>query len=153
VGYRRPQITDYGTLLEITADGGALVHVGLGGGFLTDGSSIQMTPPPDGGGEFRSTTSPGQGDVLGDTGSGGSGGDGPGGGGSGGPGGDGSAGGDGGGLAGSPGGSADGTDGGGGGGAGDGLPFTGFAAAAVGAVGAGLSAAGLAIRERLRRSR
>jgi hypothetical protein len=145
--YVPPLVSDYGTLLEMTAEAGSLMHVGMGNGFLVAQASVPLTPPggPPGGpppGGPPGDTPPvlGQGgggeggDVL-DTGGGGGGGGGgetPGGGGGGG------------------GGDVLDTGGGGGGGGGGELPFTGFAAAAVGAVGAGLSAAGLAIRSRLR---
>ena len=156
-GYSKPRVTDYGTLLDLTADGGALAHVGLQGGLvIAQMASLPMGGEGGGGGGGGGTVGtagpagpggpggPGgvgeAGDVLGESDSGGAdGGDGSDGGGDalGGPGdGGGSGGGEGGGSA--------------GGGGGGGLPFTGFPAAVVGAVGAGMSAAGLAIRKRLR---
>jgi hypothetical protein len=139
--YTPPLVSDYGTLLEMTADGGALMHVGMNSGVVMAATSVPLHPP--GGPPGTPPVTPPGGetvDVLGqggggggdvDTGGGGGGGETLGGGGGSGGGGAGGAG--------------------GGGGSGGELPFTGFAAAAVGAIGAGLSAAGLAIRSRLRR--
>jgi hypothetical protein len=144
--YVPPLVSDYGTLLEMTADGGALMHVGMSsGGFVMAATSVPLTPP-GGPPETPPVTPPvtpptGETVVLGQGGGGGEGFDGGGEGGGGG--GD---------TLGGGGGSGGGDGGGGGGAAGGGdLPFTGFAAAAVGAIGAGMSAAGLAIRSRLRR--
>jgi hypothetical protein len=120
--YFPPVVSDYGTLLEMTADTGALSHVGMGGGFLIAQATVDVLGQGGGGGGGPlDTGGGGGGETLGGGGGGGSAGGGGGGGGS------------------------------GGGGGGGELPFTGFAAAAVGAIGAGLSAAGLAIRKRLRR--
>jgi hypothetical protein len=128
LGYSPPRITDYGTLVDLTADGGAMAHVGLRIAAVT-------TPvTPGGGGGGLETDTPNN-SVLGQGDSGGDG------------------------VGGDEGGGAGGTSGGGGGGGGSGgggggkLPFTGFAAGALGAVGAGLSAGGLALRERLRRKK
>jgi hypothetical protein len=60
--------------------------------------------------------------------------------------------GEGGGVAGGAGSGGGGAGSGGGGGGGGSLPFTGFGVAVIGAIGAGMSAAGVALRDRLRRN-
>ncbi len=120
-----PTINDYGTLLELSADGGVMLHVGV-----TSFAAISNPLNPDGGGGGGGTqgTSGGGGDLPSNTGVAGTGsGGGPG--------------------------DAPGTTGGGGGGAGGGeggggkLPFTGFPAAVVAGIGAGAAVAGKKLRE------
>jgi hypothetical protein len=122
-GWDAPRVEDYGTLADITADVGMLGHFGIG---IAQAASIPQQPGPGGGGDVLDENDRGGGGgPLG-------GGDGPGGGGD---------------VAGEGG-----AGGAGGGSGGDGgLPFTGLALAVIGSVGAGLTAAGAALRERLRR--
>jgi hypothetical protein len=142
VAYVAPRIRDYGDLVSLTADGGALMHVGIGGTSVLAAASAPASPGGGGGSVLGATQSAGHHDVLG-----GSAGGAPGGGhhdllgstGGGSPGG------------GNAGGGGAGAGHGGGGHGGSELPFTGFAAALVAAVGSGLAATGVAVRRALRR--
>jgi hypothetical protein len=138
--YVAPRIRDYGDLLSLTADGGALMHIGIGGTSVLAAASAPVAPG-GGGGSVLGAHATGSGAVLGahgvnpvpHAGTGGEAGalESPAGTGGGG-------------------GGAGAGHGGGGHGGGE-LPFTGFAAALVGALGSGLAASGVAIRRALRR--
>jgi hypothetical protein len=130
-----PRVRDYGDLLSMTADGGAMLHVGIGSPTFIAAMSAPIAPGGGGGDTLGKTQADtlasgggGHGGSLGATGTQ------PGGGAGSGP-------------------SGVGGSGGGGSGGGGHLPFTGLAAAAMGAVGSGLAATGLALRRLLRRDR
>lgn len=145
--YRRPEVTNHGSLAALTADfdlhfvGGAAKLLtmaavsapltGAGSGLLPSGQEVVSGSPssasgpladmvPGSGGSESLTTQPVDGGTLGDTGTSGSGG-----------------------------GSGSGSGGSGGGGK---LPFTGFAVMMFAALGAAFAGAGAAVRARLRRS-
>ena len=146
--YTRPEIVDYGDLLEITSASPLLFAVGIHDHSAgAANSSIPVAPPGGGPGPHHVVQSGHHGDVLGATDTGGgndlTGGNGGGGGG------------DAGGVAGQNAAGGGGSHGGGGhgggsGGGGGSLPFTGFPAAVAGAVGAAMTSAGVALRRWVR---
>jgi hypothetical protein len=133
--YTPPRVADYGTLADLTADGGMLMPFGIAGVSLP----LVPGPEPPGGPDFPGPPGGSSSVPLGDTSSGGGlgAGEGPGS------------------VAGQ---SFPGGEGGGGaggvvstGGGDASLPFTGFPAAMAAAIGAGLAGAGAAMRRALRR--
>jgi hypothetical protein len=131
ITYEAPSILDYGDLVEMTADGGVMLHVGIGGGAMAAQITTPITPGGGGGTNLPSAeTSPGAlpGPESGNA-----------------PGTSGNA------PAGNVADSGGGPGGGGGGGEGGGgkLPFTGLPAALMGAVGASLTAAGVTVKKAL----
>jgi hypothetical protein len=122
IAWAPPNISDYGTLIEMSADGGALMHVGL-----TSFAAVTnpLNPNSGGGGGTAGTT--GGGEAPGTDGVGGTAGEGAG-------------------DAAPAGGAGAGGGGEGGGGDGGSLPFTGFPAAVLAGLGAGLAVGGKKLR-------